>query len=296
MTSDFKTIFITMVRSPEELSRLTLLVKSIRAWGGRLARLPIIIFSVNPIQVSCKELEDDLTESIMLDIPDNLRRYYYGDKVFACARAEELFPEAGTLIWIDPACLVVNPPIEYLLKEQNDCAVRPVHIKNVGLHANEPLDIFWKKIYEICSVKDTGSTVETFVDKSLIRAYYNTHAFAVNPAAYLFRQWLSLFEKLVQDSEYQQAACDDVLHKIFLHQAVLSALISVSCNEDSVRILPSEYNYPYNLQEKVPEDRKALAFNDLVTIAYENRSLDPDKIEDIDIREPLKGWLREPKF
>lgn len=291
MTSDFKTIFITMVRSPEELSRLTLLVKSIRAWGGRLARLPIIIFSVNPIQVSCKELEDDLTESIMLDIPDNLRRYYYGDKVFACARAEELFPEAGTLIWIDPACLVLNPPIEYLLKEQNDCAVRPVHIKNVGLHANEPLDIFWKKIYEICSVKDTGSTVETFVDKSLIRAYYNTHAFAVNPAAYLFRQWLSLFEKLVQDSEYQQAACDDVLHKIFLHQAVLSALISVSCNEDSVRILPSEYNYPYNLQEKVPQELRVRVLNDLVTVAYENRSLNPDKVEDIVVEEPLKHWL-----
>lgn len=91
-------IVITMVRSPEELSRLGLLIISIRTWGGALARLRIAFFNVNPAQISRKELEDDITESIMMEIPDNLRGYYYGDKVYACARAEELFPEMKTLI------------------------------------------------------------------------------------------------------------------------------------------------------------------------------------------------------
>jgi len=284
-------VLITMVRSPEELSRVRLLIRSIRTWGGALARLPITLFNVNPVHVSCKELEDDITESIMLDIPDNLRRYYYGDKVYACARAEELFPDIDTLIWIDPGCLVVNPPLEYLLSRKYDCAVRPVHIKNVGLLTDEPLDVFWEKIYEIIGVSDLKRTVETFVGKKLIRAYYNSHAFSVNPAAGLLRKWLKYFEQLVNDASYQKEACQDEWHKIFLHQAVLSALIAGECKEHRVKLLSPEYNYPYNLQGKVPKERKAKSFNDLVTVAYENRSLEPDTIDDIDIEEPLRHWL-----
>jgi len=90
-------IVITMVRSPEELSRLGLLIISIRTWGGALARLRIAFFNVNPAQISRKELEDDITESIMMEIPDNLRGYYYGDKVYACARtAKRLASQPST--------------------------------------------------------------------------------------------------------------------------------------------------------------------------------------------------------
>jgi len=284
--------FISMVRSPEEISKMGLLIKSIRTWGGMLANIPITLFNVNPVQVSCKEFEDDKTESIMLDVPDTLRRYYYGDKVYACARAEELFPDAGTLIWIDPGCLIVNPPVLYETGNSFDCTVRPVHIKNVGLFAEEPLDIFWKKIYGILSVDDTHRTVETFVGKEGIRAYYNTHAFSVNPSAGILQNWLLHFEQLTNDTSYQKAACEDEWHKIFLHQAVLSALISTHCEEQRVRLLPPEYNYPYNPQEKVPPNRKASALNNLISIAYENRSLDPDKMTDIVVREPLKHWLK----
>ena len=287
-----KTIFTTLVRSSQEIPHVHLLIESIRTWGGALSGNNIIIFNMNPACVSCTELKAKNVHLIPLELPKSLKHVCFGDKVYACARAEELFPDADTLIWIDPACLVVNPPVLYETGNSFDCTVRPVHIKNVGLQANGPLDIFWKRIYEICGVKDTDRTVETFVDNKLIRAYYNTHAFAVNPSACLLRQWLSLFEKLVHDTEYQQAACDNVLHKIFLHQAVLSALISVRCNTDNVRILPPEYNYPYNLQNEVPDERRANVLNDLVTVAYENRTLDPDTMDDIRILEPLKGWLK----
>ncbi len=296
MRSNNTSIFITMVRSEEERARLTLLVRSIRRWGGILSDIPMIIFNVNPVQVSCKELEDHHTECIMLDIPKNLRSYYYGDKVFACARAEELFPDQETLIWIDPGCLVVNPPVEYMLNDEYNCAVRPVHIKNVGLLEDESLDVFWKKIYEVVGLEDTKRMVETFIGKQQIRAYYNTHAFSVNPAAELLGRWLRNFEQLVQDKSYQGIACEDEWHKIFLHQAVLSALIAGRCKEDRVKLLPPEYNYPYNLQNKVPEERRASALNNLVTIAYEKRSLNPDRIEDIDIHDPLRRWLIEHKF
>lgn len=287
-----KSVFVTMVRSKDELPQLTLLIKSIRAWAGELARVPIVIFNVNPVQVSCKNLEDDITESVLLDVPEHLRRYYYGDKVYACSRAEELFPEVDSLIWIDPGCLVINPPLGYILSKKEDCSVRPVHIQNVGLLTGEPLDVFWKEIFKTLGLKDIARSVETFIGKKTIRAYYNSHAFSVSPSTELLRKWLVHFNQLMQDDSYQKNACEDEWHKIFLHQAVLSGLIAGQCEKKRVKLLPPKYNYPYNLQNKVPVERRETLLNNLLTVAYENRSLDPDKLEDIRVNDPLKTWLQ----
>jgi hypothetical protein len=196
-----------------------------------------------------------------------------------------------TLIWIDPGCLVIKPPLLFALGQSFDTAVRPVHIRNVGLTHSEPLDGFWKKIYEAVGVKDDTTTVETFVDVQRIRSYFNSHAFAVNPSSGLLRKWLDAFEILVSDEKFQISYCQDELHRIFLHQAVLSALLITSLDQKRIRILPPDYNYPYNLHQSVPLDRRALALNDLVCIAYEDRSLDPNVVDDIEIHEPLRAWL-----
>ena len=44
-------------------------------------------------------------------------------------------------------------------------------------------------------------------------------------------------------------------------------------------------------RQHVPSDRRALTINDLVCIAYEERSLDPTVVDDIGIDEPLRSWL-----
>jgi hypothetical protein len=36
--------------------------------------------------------------------------------------------------------------------------------------------------------------------------------------------------------------------------------------------------------------------NDLVSITYEDRSLDPAIVDDIGIREPLRSWLYDQKI
>ena len=80
---------------------------------------------------------------------------------------------------------------------------------------------------------------------------------------------LDNFTALVNDQAYQEEACSDIAHQIFLHQAVLSALI--------VTMLPPE--------------RRAQALNDLVCIANEERPMHPDAVTDIAIHEPLRTWL-----
>ena len=140
-------------------------------------------------------------------------------------------------------------------------------------------------------MQDVQATVESFVDVQLLRAYYNSHAFAVNPSMGLLRQWFACFEALVCDQEFQSSSCQDERHQIFLHQAVLSALLSTSLEPERTRVLPPDYSYPYNLHRSVPLERRAHALNDLVCITYEDRSLEPDSVDDINIYDPLRSWL-----
>jgi hypothetical protein len=250
-----------------------------------------------------------------LELPQAVRGYPFAAKVWACAWAEDLAtsqdgPLGGgtvrtlangrvrSLAWLAPDCLVIQPPALFRLGPAWDAAVRPVHIRNVGLRAGEALDPFWRGVYAAVGLSDVvpnvttlGATVESYVDAQRLRAYYNSHGLAVDPALGLLRRWAEIFLSLVVDGAFQAAACQDMLHRVFLHQAALSALLATRVDPGRLRLLPPEYNYPYNLHGSVPEERRARALNDLVCIAYEDRSLDPDEMEDINVEEPLRSWL-----
>ncbi len=285
-------VFLTLVRTTSERERVRLLIDSIRCFAGALSERPIWLFDANPQNSPRNSLESMGIQVQPLKVPETVRHYYFADKVYACTQAEEMATkDIQTLIWIDPACLVINPPLLFDLGQSFDAAVRPVHIRNVGLAHTAPLNGFWKVIYEAAGVKDIQTTVETFVDVQIIRSYFNSHAFAVNPSLGLLQQWFKTFEILVNDEEFQTGYCQDEMHRIFLHQAILSVLLATSLDQNRVRILPPDYNYPYNLHQSVPLDRRAPALNNLVCIAYEDRSLDPNVVDDIEIHEPLRTWL-----
>lgn len=285
-------LFVTLVRSNYGLSCARLMIDSLRAFGGELSLSPLWVFEADPIGVPCDSLAGPAVRILQLDMPDEVRHYLFADKVYACAQAEQLAAaETRSLAWIDPVCLVVKPPTLLVLDADSDAAVRPVHIQNVGLLANQPVDSFWRQIYKRLGVRDIHMTVESFVDCRHLRAYFNSHSFVVNPELGLMRRWAEHFRSLVTDQEYQRTACQDEQHRIFLFQAVMSALLVTRVSRQRIRILPPDYNYPYNLQDQVPADRRAKELNDLVCIAYEERSLDPETMDDISVAEPLRSWL-----
>jgi hypothetical protein len=268
------------------------LIDSIRAFGGAMCDAPIWVFEANAQNAPCADLAGNGVRVIPLNVPETVRDYIFGDKVSACAQAEAMAtPEVQSLVWIDPICVVINPPMLFELGAAFDAAVRPVHIRNVGLLTTDPLDEFWKTIYATIGVNDIATTVESFVDEQTLRAYFNTHAFAINSKRNLMHRWFMLFEQLVGNQEFQTRACADERHQIFLFQAILSALIATSFEPERIHILPPTYNYPYNLHARAPLDRRAKSLNDLVCFTYEGRSISPNEMTDIEIREPLKTWL-----
>ena len=285
-------VFATLVRSAISQARARLLIQSLRAFGGDLCDCPFWVFTTDPEKAPCAGFEALNAQVIPLEVPQTVAGYIFGDKVYACAKAEAMAGASiQSLVWFDPMCLVLNPPVAFNLCAECDAAVRPVHIRNVGLLTTDPLDHYWRTIYATFKVPDIHHSAETFVDQAHIRAYFNSHAFAVRPCANLMGRWYPLFENLVLDQSFQSQSCQDDRHQIFLFQAVLSALLVTSLEPERLKILPPEYNYPYNLHQSVPLERRASSFNDLVTLVYEERPVDPRMIDDIIVNEPLRTWL-----
>lgn len=285
-------VFVTLVRTSHESARAKLLVESLRTFGGPLADSPFWVFLADAARSSWGEVADEGITVHELTVPEHMQGYLFSEKVCACAEAERLV--AGTtdsLVWASSDTLVVRPPELFELGLSHDAAFRPVHIQNVGLPATAPLNGFWSRVCDAVWLSDIDQLVESYVDRQTIRAYFNSHSFSVNPSLGLLRTWRESFEEAVNDKEFQEGPCSDEAHKVFLHQAILSAVIVRSVLPGRLRILPPEYSYPYNLHSSISEGRRARSLGDLVTVVYEERSLNPEGMTDIEVGEQLRSWL-----
>lgn len=285
-------VFVTLVREDGDLAKAALWIESLRTFGGSLSESPVWVFEGDRRRTPCGCLRGSGTSVFPLSPPVLPASYPFLLKAAACARAEEMAgPLYRSLVWMAPSCLVVAPPLLLDLGCEVDAALRPVHVANIGSPAGEPPDAFWRSLFRASGTEESGVTVESFVDCRTLRAYYNTHVFAVNPALGLMGEWLRRFVEYVTGPASPEDSRLDAEHRIFLHQAVLSVLLAQKLAPSRVRMLPEEYGYPYHLQARVPPDRRAEALNELVCISYEEKLPDPEGMTDIVVEEPLLSWL-----
>jgi hypothetical protein len=286
--------FFTLVGTAQEERHARLLVESLRAHGGNLSHCPFWVFrrdvgSADPARPSHSYDGLEGVQVYPLD-REGAFSYYFAAKVRACAQAERLAgPHVRSLVWLNPQSLIVNPPVLFDLAPSFDTAFRTVHHRNVGSPAGEPLDAFWQGVYLAAGLDDVPFTLESYADKIEIRPYVNTHCFSIDPAVGLCQAWLERFQAMVADRAFQAGPCRDELHQVFLHQAVLSALLTKTLDRERIRLLPPEYSYPLHMHDQVPVDRRAQALNDLVCPVYEEEI----PLDGISVREPLRSWLDE---
>jgi len=285
-----ETCFLILFRSEtgERLARTV--IESLRAFGGPLRDCAVWALVFDPGCVSRTLPGIEGVHRFSLAVEEGCPPYPFAEKVYACARAEEMAgPDVRSLVWLSLDSLVINPPLLFDLGPAADAAFRPVHHRNIGSPAHEPPDDFWRGIYRALGVDEMPCTVESFVDAQALRPYFNTHCFAFNPAAGLGRAWWAHFKAMVTDEAFQAGPCRDELHQIFLHQAILSTLVAKRLDWERVRLLPPEYNYPLNLLNEMPPDCRAPTLNTLVNAVYE----DAFPWTEIEVQEPLRSWLME---
>jgi len=284
--------FVTLVTSEQARADAALLLASLREFGGEYARAPVWILHAGASQPGSFEGTDGDTHELRVDVDPALQTVFFGAKVSACARAEaELVGQAASLVWINPRALVLKPPRAFRLGEGSHAAVRPVHIQNIGSPAGEAPDPFWQALYDRFAVGPPGVAVESYVDRRILRPYFNTHLFAIDPALGLLQEWLAQFRALIADDGFMSRHAADEPHRIFLHQALFSVLLPERIAWEQIRILPPDYSYPLHLQHEISAGGRAAELAALTCPVYEAPFELPATLNGLPVAEPLSGWL-----
>ena len=286
----------TCVTDPTQVRNVAMLLASLRRFGGAFAETPVVVGVDDSVREPARALDRPGVRLIPLDLPIDARGYPYAYKAYAAAQAEALFAgTADTLIWLDAEILVLAPPLPLVLDDAHDVALRPVFLRNaIGLAPDQPADAFWATI-----LADNGldlermPVIETEVDRQQVSGYFNCGAIAVRPSLGLFRKWARQMSARLADRDYQQRACADGLHRVFLHQAVLSATVAARTDPARRHALPRSCGYPLHLHARLPVEQRAARLADLSVVLHENVLDQPGALDGIEVGAELRAFLDE---
>jgi flavin reductase (DIM6/NTAB) family NADH-FMN oxidoreductase RutF len=265
---------------------------SIREFAGSLSDNPIWVLipkEKNQIPIEMKNIFLSLNVNLIPFSIENEPDFPFIDHVLAAATAESLAKDNTALLaWLGSKTIIFNEPNQFLLDKEITLGYRPVHHTNVGSFYDEPIDPFWKLVYEKCSVSgDKIFPMKTHVDHNKLRPYFNAGCLVVRPERSLMQSWWTEYKKLHDHHSFKEFYEKNYLYSIFIHQAILSGVILSTFERKELRELPFTYNYPLNLYYQCPIAYRAENINELITVRYE----DPQDFKNAPIQDPYKGWF-----
>jgi len=287
----------TVFPSKSSETNTLLMVESIRAFARSLAHAPIWLFTPE----TEKQLSNAFRKRLLaLDVsllPFRTNREILGfplaGDVSAAALAEsKASNQAELLAWLGGNTLVIQEPRELLLPSNKALGFRPVHHTLIGSRYDEPLDPFWTLIYHYCNVPETRVfPMMTHVDGTRIRPYFNAGLLVTRPERHLLQGWHETFFRVYQEPPIQRFYQKDERYAVFVHQAVLSGVILSMLETSGIQELPPTYNYPLHLHAQDVTDHRPSSLEELVTFRHEGFYTDPQWINRIPAKEPLKHWI-----
>jgi hypothetical protein len=287
-----RVVFATLISDEADRYGARLLIETLREFGGMMSQSRFWVFSINQNKPDPPFISDENVDFFPLQDINQENKYYFADKVRAWVQAETyacgLF---DTLIWIDPACMVINPPTLFTLDDETKATFRPVHVRNIGQLFGQELDQFWRSIFTQCKTPDPSFTVNSFIDDQVIYPYFNTHCFSIAPKLGVLDKTLNHLNILNNNPEFMNTFCSDPLHKIFLFQAVLAATLLKEISEKQIRLLPPGYSYPLHLVDKIPAELSINELDELTVMVYEEKSILEASLSKIEISPGMRQWL-----
>ncbi len=273
--------------------RTALWAASIRKFAGSLSNSPIWVI----ISDSKNTLDDKLEEALIsLDVniinyetDSKINKFPFVEYVKATAMIESLAEkESDILVCMISDTLILNEPVDFILDKGINLGFRPVHHTLIGSIYSEPVDPFWKLIYEKCQVSEEKLfPMKTHVDHNILRPYFNAGFLIVRPEKGLLQAWWKQFKELYKDPSFQAFYETNDIFTIFIHQAILAGTILSRMEKPQLQELPFEYNYPLHLYSESPEEYKPRSLSDLVTVRYENITV----LKEAMFHEPYKSWI-----
>lgn len=285
-----KITYLIMVASPYQEYQASVLIKSIRDFGGDYGRSPILVILADTTQTRGKHLEGMADKIVVLNMNENLRSFPFSDKVYACAQAEQMLAKTCRwLVWLNPDGLMTSPIKEMFSNGTAWASLRPVHIQNVGNAFSDTISMYWKKIYTAVGIEpEMLWKITSYVDNIDLKPYYNSGCMAFDPSKGMLTKWKNVYEEMLSDSGNYNYYTSVSYNSFFFHQAVLSAVIIKNAGQKHLNILPPSYGYPLSQQKREDFVNKIHSLNDMKLVLCENYNY----LQWLKIEEPLYSWLK----
>ena len=270
----------------------TLLVESLRAFGGELADAQVLAFTLkdHPLLPEDEEkLRSAGIEIIQFDVSEGAREFPLAVVPHGAAAAERTV-NTDLLVWALPDTLILNSPLEFTLPAGKHLAYRPVHHRNIGAAYDHALDAFWQLIYTHCSVPAERVFKMKTCYRESIRPYFNAGLLVCRPAEGLMRNWLDVFERTYKHPDFTPFYTDRK-YAIFMHQAVLSGVILNQYTPDQMAALPESYNYPLHMHQDYPAAGRVQQIGDLTTARFEDIKTLAEVLALFETNDNQKEWL-----
>jgi hypothetical protein len=191
--------FVLCIENNAICAQAVLLCESIRRFGGRHSRAPIVAVAPRPglgIERETRRRLDAL-EVDYVEAPLNTVCPEYGsaNRVFA-ARWAEAHATSAWIVVLDSDTVFFG---ELELPSDADVAVRPVDTKgSASAGPSDPFDTYWAQLAQIRGVSlDCLPFIHTTVCNQRIRASYNGGLVAVRRHAGILAAWAELFASSV---------------------------------------------------------------------------------------------------
>ena len=270
-----------------------LLARGIRTFGGGFADAPIWILipqGKSPFSEGIRYALHELDVNLLpFRVPDSVLNFPFGSKVFAAGAAESHFDNGSNLlVWMDSDTVILKEPREFLIPENILLGYRPVMLKNISSLYDEPVNEFWRVIFETCGTPEAHIfPMETTSDKVIIRPQFNAGMLVVRPEKGMLRAWAKNFVKLYQHPAFDKYYQQHILYKIFVHQSVLSATLLAMLTQEEMQDLGMNVNLPVFLQAEQGDAVTSLRYDDFKFFT------DPDWESKVSLDDERMAWLRE---
>jgi hypothetical protein len=287
--------FASLAASPTSFRKIRVLLDSLKDFGGKLFRAPLVVLYPASLDVSVEnarllELPDVhmipfRTSSEEMDFPLAIVA------IGAAAAEKAVAGKAENLVWLLEDTLVLKSPSALVLPAWTQHAYRPVHHTKIGSLWKAPPDGFWTAIYRHCKVEpDHLFPMDTCVRDNTIRPYFNAGCQVTRPQNGLFSRWCESFRSLYRHPDFRPFFVNP-LYRVFMHQAVLAGSVLSSFSPAQLHELPESYNYPLHLHADYPPEFRPTKLDDLVTCRYETFDELKKMLAFITVDEPIKTWI-----
>jgi hypothetical protein len=276
-----------------------LLADSIRTFAGSLSGNPILYFKPEYGKQLSSAAKDRLVSLNVKVIPFKIDfetlQFPLAGEVFAAAVAEStVYGQTGLLAWLGTNTVVLREPEAFLLPKEKNLGYRPVHHTLVGSRYDMAIDEFWTLVYNWCSVpQDRIFPMETHIDGTTIRPYFNAGMLITRPQKRLLQKWSEIFFDSYQKPTFRRFYEKNELYEIFIQQALLSGAILSSFETDELVELPATYNYPIHLYTKDVTGHRPSSIEEVVTFRHENFYHDKEWMTKMPAKQQLKQWIAE---